>query len=188
MSEIEIFEEGVMEKNVKTLGGLGALFIVLSVIPYIGVVLGIAGVILLFIALKKLSESEDRKEIFSLFLKGFLINLIGGIVGGLLLGAEMEVMFAGHASVLNWILATVGGVVLYVSAVWGNYYVKRSFELIAMITGNTLFAWAGKLLFWGAVLIIILIGGVVSWVGWILTAVAFFTTEEKSVVSEVGQR
>ena len=176
-----------MNGSVKILGGLGALFIVLSVIPYLGVFFGIVGVILLLIALKKFSESEGRKEIFSLFLKGFLINLIGGIIGGLLLGTEIELVFVEHSGILNWILAVVGGIILYVSAVWGNYYVKRSFELIAMITGNTLFAWAGKLLFWGAVLIIILIGGVISWVGWILAAVAFFTTEEKSVVSEAGQ-
>ena len=176
-----------MDGNVKILGGLGSLFLVLSVIPYLGAVLGIAGLVLLIIAVKQFAERNGRSEVFSAFLRGILVSIIGGVVGGVIALAGFGSAAAGNSGALSWLIAGIGGTIVYASSVYGNYYIKKAYEEIAFITGNTLFAWAGKLLFWGAVLVIALVGSIVMWVGWILSAVAFFTTEEKSVVSEVGQ-
>ena len=179
-----------MNGNVKILGGLGSLFLVLSFIPYIGAILGIAGLILLIVAVKQFADGEGKGEVFSVFLKGILVSIIGSIVGAIILMAGVGSAAAGNSGALSWLIAGIGGLIVYASSVYGNYYVKQAFEEIALLTGNTLFAWAGKLLFWGAVLMIILIGSIVVWVGWILSAIAFFTTEEKksgSVVESSGQ-
>ena len=179
-----------MNSNVKILGGLGALFLVLSFIPYIGAVLGIAGLVLLILAIKQFAESEARSDVFSVFLKGILVSIIGSIIGMVILFAGFGSAAAGNSGAMSWLITGVGGLIVYASSVYGNYYVKQAFEEIALITGNTLFGWAGKLLFWGAILVIVLVGSIVMWVGWILTAVAFFTTEEKksgSVVESSGQ-
>ena len=179
-----------MNGNVKILGGLGSLFLVLSFIPYVGAVLGIAGLILLIVAVKQFADGEGRGEIFSLFLKGILVSIIGSIVGVVIIVAGFGSAAAGNSGALSWLIAGIGGVIVYAASVYGNYYVKQAFEEIALLTGNTLFAWAGKLLFWGAILMIVLVGSVVVWVGWILSAVAFFTTEEKrggGVVESSGQ-
>ncbi len=179
-----------MNSNVKILGGLGSLFLVLSFIPYLGAVLGIAGLILLIVAVKQFADGEGRGEIFSVFLKGILVSIIGGIVGAVIMFAGFASAATGDSGALGWFIGGIGGLIVYASSVYGNYYIKQAFEEIALLTGNTLFAWAGKLLFWGAILMIILIGSLVVWVGWILSAVAFFTTEEKkngSVVESSGQ-
>ncbi len=175
-----------MNGNVKILGGLGSLFLVLSFIPYIGAILGIAGLILLIVAVKQFADGEGKGEVFSVFLKGILVSIIGSIVGAIILMAGVGSAAAGNSGALSWLIAGIGGLIVYASSVYGNYYVKQAFEEIALLTGNTLFAWAGKLLFWGAVLMIILIGSIVVWVGWILSAIAFFTTEEKKSGSVVG--
>ena len=176
-----------MDGNVKILGGLGSLFLVLSFIPYLGAVLGIAGLVLLIIAVKQFAEKTGRSEIFSAFLRGILVSIIGGVIGGVIVLAGLGSTAAGNSGVLSWLMAGIGGTIVYVSSVYGNYYIKKAYEEMALLTGNTLFVWAGKLLFWGAVLVVVLVGSIVMWVGWILSAVAFFTTEEKSVVSEAGQ-
>ena len=173
-----------MDSNVKILGGLGSLFIVLSFIPYVGAVLGLAGLILLIIAVKQFAEKEGRGEVFSTFLRGILVSIIGDIIGGVILFAGIGSAAAGNSGALSYLITGIGGVIIYAASVYGNYYIKKAYEEIALITGNTLFAWAGKLLFWGALLVIILVGSIVMWVGWILSAVAFFTTEEKKTVEE----
>ena len=167
-----------MNSNVKILGGLGALFLVFSFIPYLGMVLGLAGLILLILAVKQFADKEGRGEVFSTFLRGILVSIVGSAIGGVILLAGIGSAAAGNSQSLSWLISGIGGVIVYASSVYGNYYIKQAFEKVALLTGNTLFAWAGKLLFWGAVLVIVLVGSIVMWVGWILTAVAFFTTEE----------
>lgn len=173
-----------MDSNVKILGGVGSLFIVLSFIPYVGAVLGLAGLILLIVAVKQFAEKEGKGEVFSNFLRGILVSIIGSIIGMVILFAGIGSAAAGNSEALSYLITGIGGIILYVASVYGSYYVKKAYEEIALITGNTLFAWAGKLLFWGALLVIVLIGSIVMWVGWLLSTVAFFTTEEKKAVEE----
>jgi len=168
-----------MDSNTKTFGGLGSLFIVLSVIPYVGGILGLIGFILLAIAIKKFADSEGRPELFSNFVKGILIY-IAGVIVGLVFGVGSIMTVAQHegAGFLTYALMTVALLIMYAATVVGAYFIKQVFTEIGLLTGNNLFDWGGKLLFWGAILTVIVVGAIVSWVGWIILTVAFFTTQE----------
>jgi len=163
-----------MDREVKLPGGFGALLIALGVVPFLGGLLALIGLILLTLAVKKLSEREGRRELFSKFVRGAGIYLVGSLVG-LLIG------YAAYGSgngLLTYLLASVAFLVAYGSSIAGTYLLKEVFSEVALVTGNGLFDWGGKLLFWGALLTVILVGVLITWVGWILLAVAFFTTED----------
>ncbi|MCS7203475.1 MAG: DUF996 domain-containing protein [Thermodesulfovibrio sp.] len=167
--------------NEKILGGLGALFIVLSFIPYVGWILGVAGVVLLMIALNKFSQIFDDKKIFSNFLIGFLISLAGiviaiifGIFSFLPLLSERGGYRSFESPSMVGILLAVA--VMYILTVVSCYYYRQSFNLLYSYTNVNLFKVAGTFLFWGAVALIVFgLGGLGILVGWILLAVAFFT-------------
>ncbi len=176
-----------MDSNTKILGGLGSLFIVLGVIPYAGGVLALVGFILLAIAIKNFSDSQGRPQLFSDFVKGIVIYIVGAFVGlifgvgsFLSLSQEQEGIFA-------YGLMVVAFTIMYAATVFGSYYMKKVFSEIALITANGLFDWGGKLLFWGAILTVVAVGAVVSWVGWIVLTVAFFTTQENRKEERDGE-
>ena len=164
-----------MERGASLLGGLGALFIVLGFLPYVGPLLTLAGVVLLLLALRKLSDSYPEKRILKDFLLGLVTTLVGGlvmIVGGIstLFGAVKGVE---ELTLSVGLLVTM--LLFYILLVAASYFYKRSFTSVAEVTGNNLFAWAGRLLFWGSIATVIVVGVSVIWVGWILLTVAFFT-------------
>ncbi len=169
-----------MNSNTKTFGGLGSLFIVLAVIPYVGTILGLIGFILLAIAIKKFADSQNLPELFGNFVKGIVIY-IAGVIVGIIFGVGSILTLAQHegGSFLTYALMVIALLITYGATIAGAYFMKQVFEEMGEITKNNLFNWGGKLLFWGAILTIIIVGAIVSWIGWIILTVAFFTTEEK---------
>jgi len=168
-----------MDRDVKLLGGFGALLIVLSVVPLVGGLFALVGLILLTLAVKRLSEREGRRELFLTFVRGIAIYFLGSLVGFLIGSVTYNLSEGGKEfSLLTYFLASLSFVIVYSSTVIGTYLLKEVFSEIAFITGNGLFDWAGKFLFWGALLTVIVVGILITWVGWILLAVAFFTTED----------
>ncbi|TCK03323.1 putative membrane protein [Phorcysia thermohydrogeniphila] len=168
-----------MDNRTKVLGGVGALLIVLSFIPYLGLLFGLAGFILLFIALKKASEAYKDRGIFKNFLKGFLVSFLGFLVAGIFAGFAVGAHRGGESSVLSVGFLVVAFLLFYVSTVVSVAFYRRALYSLADFTGNDLFMWAGRLFFWGGITTIIVIGSLVMWVGWVLLTVAFFTAEEK---------
>ncbi|WP_457677800.1 DUF996 domain-containing protein [Thermovibrio sp.] len=166
--------------NAKLFGGLGSLFIVLGFIPYIGTILGLVGFILLLVAVKQLSDYYREPELFSKFIKGVIVYIAGFIVGALVGAGSFFALAEGHGSLGAYIFAFIAFVIIYASGVVGSYYIKEVFQRIALLTVNNLFDWAGKLIFVGAILTIVLVGALISWAGWIILTVAFFTIEENN--------
>lgn len=170
--------------NEKILGGLGSIFIVLSFIPWIGWILGIAGIVLLFIAINKLSQTFSDKNIFNKFLTGFLIG-IAGILLGIIFGMfSMIPMMMGN--VHHDMIATPSGIwlifvflIVYALNIVGMYFYRQCFNLLYQYTEVNLFKLAGAFMFWGAVGVIALgLGAIAILVGWILLAIAFFSLPE----------
>jgi uncharacterized membrane protein len=95
-----------LESN-KTLGGVGALLMVISpfsgfVAGSFGSVLGLIGLILVLIAMKGLADNYNEGGIFNNTLYGVILTIIGGVVfvGAIVVGA------VGLLSELNLDLAT----------------------------------------------------------------------------------
>jgi uncharacterized membrane protein len=152
-----------------TLAGLG---IVLSITPYVG----IAGPIVLLIAFYQYSKALSDDEIFKKYLTAFLLSLFGGIgivfliyLGFYLYITEEEI---GIGLILLALMA-------YGLIVLCSYMYKQSFSLIASKLGHKRIETAGKYLFIGSLLAIILVGFLISFIGWILAAIGFFTAPKE---------
>ncbi len=184
-----------MEGNLstpKTLAGLGSLFVVLSIIPYIGWLLAIAGWVLLLVAMHHYGKALSDGEIFKKFLIGFLLSIFGiviaiffGVAGALttaIMGGGSEGAVGAGIGIGLILIALIS----YALTVVAFYMYKQSFSRIASKLGHGLIGTAGTVLFVGAILTVILVGFLVLYVGWILATIGFFTapTEIKAESSE----
>lgn len=187
----------------KTLGGVGALLMVISPFLVSGFTLlgGLVGLILVLIAVKGLSEHYKEASIFNNSLYGVILSIVGGVVfvAALfvtalsfftnVLGIELSTAFSDPTAFSNidWteaivfdnlmahVAALVGSLaILFIFVAVAAIYYRKSLTTLAEKTGVGRFGTAGLLLLVGAVLTIIAIGFLLIWVALILLTVAFF--------------
>ncbi len=161
-------------KDAKLMGGIGSILALLSFIPKAGWIISLVGFILVIIAIKKITDATNRDDVFNDYLKGAIINIVGSIIislagGGLAIMAIMR----RHGGVAIGVI--VAFVIAWVVMIVGTYFMKKGLVGLSEVTGEKNFATAGNLFFWGAVLLIIAIGGIVSLVGYIFQIIAFFS-------------
>ena len=164
-----------LKPNTKILGGVGAIFILLSWVPYIGVGLYLIGLIFMIFAIKELSSKAPQKKIFQKWL--ISIALIFSIAIGFIITLGSV---AAISNDLNQDEVIGSGL-----AIWFIFFVvlqivigilfKQIFTAISEITGETLFKTAANTFFWGGILSFILIGGILFFIGWLIVAIAFFS-------------
>ncbi len=176
--------------NEKILGGLGALFVILAIVPYLGWLLWIAGMVLLLIALNKFSKLFGDKDIFDKFLRGFIISVVGGLVAIVFGIFSLIPLFMGYGARENLGTLSIGVVIavlliVYILTVISSHYYRESFNLLYKYTNVNLFKLAGTFIFWGAVALIAFgIGAIGIFVGWIILVIAFFTLPPTYQTSE----
>ncbi len=161
----------------KTIAAIGALLLFLSFIP----ALGIIGIILLLIGMKGLSDYYRDESIYKSALKG----LIFGIIGIIAVSAFSLLSFLGGliASPVVGPLAIIGsiiGIIVLLVVAFIFYLLmamnfRKAFNTLAERSGENNFRTAGTLLFWGAILTIIVVGLLLIWIAWIIAALAFFS-------------
>ncbi len=187
----------------RTLGGVGALLMVISPFLVSGftLVAGLIGLILVLIAVKRLSDHYNEPSIFNNSLYGVILSIVGVVVVvaalfviaisffNEVLGIELSTALSDPTafSNINWeevivwenLWAHVGAllgslVILFIFVVVAAIFYRKSLTTLAEKTGVGLFGTAGLLLLIGAVLTIIAIGFVLIWIAEILLIVAFF--------------
>jgi uncharacterized membrane protein len=152
--------------DAKTLGGIGAI---LLLIPGISIV----GYILILIATKYVSDELGDKSIFD----NMLYAVISGIVG---VAAAAFIIFTGAAfSAVTFTASAIAGVIVGLAVAWialivSSIFIRRSYNTMATKLNVGTFRTAGTLYFVGAILIIILVGFIVLFVADILQIIAFF--------------
>jgi uncharacterized membrane protein len=182
------------------------LYIFSDVILSIGIASGIVGliesVLILLVAVKKISDAVNDREIFKNMLLAVIIPWVAvGVVSAVGLGL---VMYAGPtiAKVDGNYLAEGGysgtDVVLpplptflvlpivtlmmvfgtWAALIVSAWFLKRGYERIAVRTGTKTFRTVGRLYFYGALLVIVLIGAVLAFVAAVLQVKAFFSLPE----------
>lgn len=183
--------------NAKILGGVGAILMLIG--GFVTQFLSLVGFILVLIAVKFISDEVKDKSIFSNFLLFVILNIIAIIV----LAATVFIAISGItgfsifstgeitdpaafmdslADVL--VICILGFVVYYVLNIIAALYLKKSFESITQHTKVDMFKTTGFVYFLGAILIIIVVGFVIIWIGSILMIVAFFSLPDN--LSQVG--
>ena len=171
----------------KTLCGEGSLLLILGLVPYVGWVLGIIGVILLLRGLKELANYYQDNEIYEdslIGVKHYIVALIAAAIaiGAILIGVGTATGFkytkpftftAGFGIGLAIFLG--GLIIAFVFYVLAAVHLRQTFNTLAQKTGEHSFETASNLLWWGSLLTIIGVGLILIFIAWIYAVVGFFT-------------
>ncbi len=184
--------------NAKTMGGIGALLTLIGLlVPSFGFLIAIIGIILVFVAVKYISDETKDKSIFNNFLYFFIILIVGIVVtagifiitfleaGGMTYIIELQnLAYSDPIEVWNAIQpllvgAVVGLIVFWISIIFGVIFLRKSCDKIAEFTNVKWFSTTGLIFLIGAVTVVILIGFLILLIGLILLIIAFFSLPDK---------
>ncbi|MCM8784468.1 MAG: DUF996 domain-containing protein [Candidatus Omnitrophica bacterium] len=170
-------------RQIKYIGGIGAILVLLTIVPYFGFLTHIAGKVLLIIAFYKLSSILKNKYIFSKYLTGFVISLMG-IMIALISGIGFSLLFItkNKPTVQSMSLGVIAGIIIFwLILIISSYYYSRSYKLLGKHFDLELFNLAANFVMWGGITAIILIGFILFFVSGILMAIAFWHMPERII-------
>ena len=159
----------------KNLASVGAILLFLSFIPVVGII----GLILVFIGMKGLSEYYKEPEIYKNALMGLVFGIVAlvALTTGFILAFTIGLFTFGIGAIFT-IFAVL--LVVFIFYVIAAMYLKRAFSLLAQKTGEHSFETAGLLLWIGAILTIVFIGLLLIFIAWIFATIAFFSIKGTS--------
>ncbi len=177
----------------KILCGIGSILMLLVFIPIVGIAFFIAGIVLVAIGIKQISDAVKRESIY----KDYLLYLVLSIV-------SIAILYIGLTSIIGWgfiryvmpmhriftldfigfmlkiiIVLIVVWIVLIISAL----FYKRSFDEIANTFKIGLFSATAIIYLIGTALTIVVIGFILIYIAILLQAIAFFMLPERIEVS-----
>ncbi len=176
-----------MKKQAITLGRVGILLPIAVIIPIIGWLASIAGLILILISHYNFSKAFEKPPIFNKALLGLIISFFGQLIGGIIIGISVGLAAftlaegavtdyqEGLSIIFGSGFAIFGLIIVLAAAIIGAYFLFQSLKALAEDTGVGLFKTAGLLYFIGAITSIIIVGLLVMFVGWIIHVVAYFS-------------
>jgi len=181
----------------KTLGGIGALLVVIGFLGFFAsgyiAILALVGMIITLIALKGMADHYNEAGIFNNALYGVITLIIGVVafiatlVVVILMAlsnididwtdpAAIQAYFMNFSNIGNIIGAAIGAlVVLFVFTIVSAIFFRKSLTSLSTKSGENIFATAGLLWLIGAVLTMVLVGFILIGIAWILIAVGFFS-------------
>lgn len=201
--------QGSEISSVRMLGGIGSILVLLSPIflsiPFAGAALGIVGLVLVLVALRKLSDITRDESIFRNALISVIIGILSvavffAVIVGLVLsfltvgtgargviitrttgypGATTAIHDLGPGFFGFIVSIIVALAILWVLLIVSSYFLYRSYKSVALHTGIGLFSTAGLLYVIGSALAIILVGLLIMFIAGIIQVVAFFTIPER---------
>lgn len=158
----------------KTLAMVGSILLILGGIPWAGGILSLIGVILLLMAIKGFSQHYQDATMYDNALRGFIYYIIAAIAFavsfGLLAVGFVSIFFIGFG-IIGFIAGLVVAFIFYLMAA---KQLRMTLNSLAQKTGEKSFETAGMLLWYGAILSIIIIGGILIFIAWIFVAIGFF--------------
>ena len=182
-----------MKKNAITLGKIGILLPIASIIPYLGSLSGLASTVLLIISYNYFSQYYKESKIFNNYLTGFLVAIGSGLIGMFMfmffLGATFRDIIFRTTDFKNlldlfaysWAKIVASLAVIYVGYIISKYFQYLAKKELALRTQVKEFSTSGLLNFIGSIAIILAgLGLIVMFVGWIFEIVAYFNVKEEN--------
>ncbi len=152
--------------------------LIFSAIPVVGII----GIILLAIGLKQLSEYYRDENIFRSAVWGVIFGIIGiialsaGVFGSIITSVASSIATGAGLGAVLGILALVFVVIItFVFFLLMAINFRRCLNALADRSGEHLFRTAGTVLFWGAILTIIVVGALLIFIAWLIATIAFFS-------------
>ncbi|ASJ12192.1 DUF996 domain-containing protein [Thermococcus thioreducens] len=158
-------------RNAKLMGGIGAI------LTFVG--LGFVGFILKLLAVKNIAEATGREEIFSKYLWAAILGILASLVFVASWWGAIMGMAAHGAPEFGLGMMGVGGLLAAVLMIVGAWFMKQSYDMISEETGVGAFHTAALLYIVGAILMIVLIGGLLVLIAAILEIIAFFSLPDE---------
>jgi uncharacterized membrane protein len=169
-------------KNAKALGIAGALSQLAN--PYSS----LAGIIILYIALKKLSEALGEKRIASDFLLALIISFAVLLLAlFLILFVPFLVAIFIYTSFPYWLIIALPFLIIWLGLCISAYFVKRSFYALSDESGEEFFRKAGDYILWGTILSLFLVGVLIFFIGQIYETLAFFSLPDSLEISKISE-
>ena len=190
--------------QVRTLGGVGSILMVLGLVPLVGWVLGIAGAIMVLLAIKQISEMVEDRSIFNNMIIAIILGIVGiAVVVAVIVGSVLSTMGLGNLSGMfpngfangfpgymppavpsGGMFGLIMGALVGLAALWvlllvSAIFVRRSYESVSRKLGVGMFATTGLIYLIGAALTIVLVGFVLLFVALILNIIAFFSISDQ---------
>ena len=175
----------------KTLAGEGSILLILSLVPYVGWVLGIIGVILFLKGVKELANYYQDNEIYRNSLTGvkfYIIALIAAAVAiaAIVIGVGSATGYkfsSGFTPTVGFGVGLaaffVGLIIAFIFYVLAASHLRRTFNTLAQKSGEKSFATAASLIWWGSILTIILVGLLLIFIAWIFAVISFFSMRSR---------
>jgi len=167
----------------KTLAIEGSVLLLLSLIPYVGWVLGIVGVVLLLRSMKEFSNYYQDEKIYLDTLTGvkyYVIAIIAAAVSiaaftiGIWSATGFTSAFVLTAGFGIGLVAFIAGLVIaFVFYILASSHLKRTFNTLAEKSGEGSLTTAGTLLWIGSILTIIGVGLLLIFISWIFATIGF---------------
>lgn len=169
----------------KTLAIEGSILVLLSLIPYVGWVLGIIGVVLLLRSMKEFSSYYQDEKIYQDSFTGvkyYIIAIIAAAVAiaAITLGVWSATGFTSAFSFtagfgIGLVAFLAGLAVAFVFFVLAASHLRRTLDTLAKKSGEASFTTAGTLLWIGSILTIIGVGLILIPIAWIFVTLGFST-------------
>ena len=166
----------------KTLAGIGSI---LLIFPFVNII----GIILVYVGIKGLSDYYKDSTIYHDALHGFIFLIIATIAIAV---ATPVFAFSGMFSIFALGPFGIGfGLISFfaILAVVFIFYVlaamnlRKAFNTLARKSGEHMFETAGMLLFFGAILTLVLVGFLLIFLAWIIATIAFFSIKVPAYMS-----
>jgi uncharacterized membrane protein len=182
------------------MGGVGSILVLLSFVPYVGFLFGLAGLVMVLLAIKRISEAVKDREIFNNVLMAVILQIVGSaisvfvVIGSFFAFVGSQIMMApfgssfdgfggpgilGAGAVLAILGPLIAGlVVMWIILIIAARFLRKGYEGIATKTGTETFRSVGRWYYYGAWLMIVLVGFVLILIAAILQVKAFFSLPE----------
>jgi uncharacterized membrane protein len=169
-------------------------------VPFVGFVFGLAGLIMVLLAVKRISEAVKDREIFHNVLMAVILQIVGSAISVFVaigsffafVGSQVGMTpfrpsfdgFGGSGIFgAGAVIAVLGSLVAGLVAMWviliiAARFLRKGYEGIAAKTGTETFRSVGRWYYYGAWLAIVLVGFVLILIAAILQIVAFFSLPE----------
>ena len=174
-------------------GGIGSILVILTVAPTIGWVLGIAGFVLLLMAIDRLSTELGDRHIFTNAILSVVFAIIAVAVSAFFVialvlhyvGVNYPYGFPNmmgpyqNLGAVNWsaVVITLIPALLatWILLVFSGYFIRLSYGAISQRMNIPLFETGALFYFIGAITVVIMIGFLLLLVAQIIIAIAFFS-------------
>jgi uncharacterized membrane protein len=196
-------------RQARAMGGVGSILVLLSFVPFVGFLFGLAGLVMVLLTVKRITEAVKDREIFHNVLMAVILQIVGSaisvfvVMGSFFAFVGSQAMMApfgssfdgfGGPGILgaNAVMAVFGSLLAGLVAMWAILiiaarFLRKGYEGIADKTGTRTFRTVARWYYYGAWLMIILVGFVLILIAWILQIKTFFSLPESPPSQPIAQ-